>query len=116
MPPPVLSFLDIDIALNPDGQSCTNVTSSSCLIHVSVKAHRVKLFSKRPHQKSAVLLTTDQQFSSAHLIIDSFVSNLAKLIFSRSIVINEVRSNCLVVWASLHLFSTSVTTDFIGLS
>ena len=111
MPPPILSFQDIDIALNPGGQSCTDVTSSSCLIHVSVNVHRVKLFSMRSHQKSAVLLTTDQQFTSAHLIIDSFISNLGKL-FSRSVDIIEVRSNCLDGLARLHLFSTSVNTVF----
>ena len=35
------------ITLNPGGQSCTDVTSSSCLIQVSVEAERVKLVSMR---------------------------------------------------------------------
>ena len=108
MSPPILSFLDIDIALNP-GEKV--VPMSFYLIQVSVKAHRVKLFSMRLHWRSAVLFTTDRQFTSTHSIIDSFVSSLTKL-FSRSIVMIEVRSNCLAGLASMHLFSTSVTIVF----
>ena len=92
-PPPVLSFLDIDIALKPGGQSCTGVTSSSCLIHVLVKTHRVKSFSMRSHRKSAVLLTTDQQLTSAHLIFDSFVPN-PLICFPKVLIL--LRSNLIV--------------------
>ena len=79
------------------------------LSNVSVKVHRVKLFSMRSHRKLAVLLTTDQQFTRAPLIFNSFLSNLTNL-FSKSIVIIEVKSNHLAGLASLYLFSTSVTT------
>ena len=68
----------------------------------------------RSHQKSAVLLTTDQQFTSTHSIFDSFVPNPINL-FSKSIDIIEVKSNWLTGLAGLHLFSFPVTTVFIFL-